>query len=89
MKTKIITEEWNYNHLSYVHKTWKDNNHTRSFLSQLENVVLDKALEIDEKRPTSRVAAKYTLGRYNLLKNRGYIGVNQQAHTDYQERVGT
>ena len=78
-----------YNHLSTVHKTWLDNVHTRSFLSELENVVLEKALEIDPDRPTSRVAAKYVLGRYNLLKNKGYISVDQQAHTDYRERVVT
>ena len=78
-----------YNHLSPVHKTWKENIHTRSFLDELEHEVLEMACGIVPNRPTYILEAKYVVGRYNLLKNRGYIGVDQQAHTDYRGRVGT
>ena len=78
-----------YNHLSTPHKTWKDNRHTASFLKELELVVLHKALKVDKKRPSPRLNANYVLGRYNLLKNRGNISVDQQAHTDYRARVAT
>lgn len=78
-----------YNHLSKPHDEWKNNPHTASFLSDLEKIVLGKALKIDKKRPTPREEATYTIGKYNLLLNKGFIGVDQQAYTDYPSRIRT
>ena len=67
----------------------KKNSHTASFLSDLKNIVLKKALKIDNKRTSIRENAKYKIGRFNLLKNKSFIGVDQQAHTDYPPRLAT
>ena len=63
--------------------------HTASFLSDLKNIVLKKALKIDKKRPSIRENAKYKIGKFNLLLNKIFIGVDQQAHTDYPPRLAT
>ena len=63
--------------------------HTASFLSDLEHVVLEKALKIDKRRASIRENAKYKIGKFNLLLNKGFIGVDQQAHTDYKSRLAT
>ena len=76
-----------YNHLSRPHDEWRNNPQTLSFLNELEHTVLAKALKIDKKRPSTRVDAKYKIGKFNLLLNKGYIGVDQQAHTDYPARI--
>ena len=65
------------------------NSHTASFLSDLEHVVLEKALKIDKRRASIRENAKYKIGKFNLLLNKGFIGVDQQAHTDYKSRLAT
>ena len=78
-----------YNHLSKAHDEWTSNSHTASFLSDLEHTVLAKALKIDKKRPTTREDANYKIGKFNLLLNEGFIGVDQQAHTDYPSRILT
>ena len=76
-----------YNHLSKSHVEWRSNPHTLSFLNDLEHTVLAKALKIDKKRPSTRVDANCKIGKFNLLLNKGYIGVDQQAHTDYPARI--
>ena len=78
-----------YNHLSKAHDEWTSNSHTASFLRDLEHTVLAKALKIDKKRPTTREDANYKIGKFNLLLNKGFIGVDQQAHTDYPSRIRT
>ena len=55
-----------YNHLSKPHDEWKNNPHTASFLSGLQDTVLGKALSIDKKRPTTREDVKYKIGKYNF-----------------------
>ena len=51
--------------------------------------MLEKALRIDKRRATLRENAKYKIGKFNLLLNKGFIGVDQQAHTDYKPRLAT
>jgi len=78
-----------YDHLSKAHSEWNSNSHTSSFLKDFQDIVLAKALKIDKKRPTTREDANYVIGKYNLLLNKGFIGVDQQAHTDYPSRIIT
>ena len=78
-----------YDHLPKTHEQWKTDKVCANFLFELEHVVLKKALKVDNKRPTTRENANYILGKFNLLKNRGYVGVDQQAHTDYPAREAT
>ena len=51
--------------------------------------MLEKALKIDKRRASIRENAKYKIGKFNLLLNKGFIGVDQQAHTDYKSRLAT
>ena len=67
----------------------KKKTHIASFLSNLEHVVLEKALRIDKRPSSIRENAKYKIGKFNLLLNKGFIGVDQQAHTDYKSRLAT
>ena len=78
-----------YNHTSTVHDEWREDPHLKEFLSKLEHTVIKKALKIDEKIPTKRKPADYMIGKYNLLMNRSEVSCDQQAHTDYRERIAT
>ena len=47
------------------------------FLSDVQREILDKIFTVN----------RYTIGGYNLLKNDGHIPYDQQAHTDYADRL--
>ena len=48
----------------------------------MKSKILDKILKPNGSNPD----CDYILGKFNLLKNVGYISVDQQAHTDYPPR---
>jgi len=56
-----------------------------AFLSDVHDQVIDKVFpRKDDKGDT---LAPYQIGGYNLLKNEGKILHDQEAHTDYADRL--
>ena len=78
-----------YNHASTIHDVWYSDPDLTRFQRELENTVLKNALKINPKFPTNRKNADYMIGKLNLLMNRGPVSCDQQAHTDYKERIKT
>ena len=71
-----------YDHTSKPHASWKKDSLCSKFLDDMKLKVLDKIL----KPNGSNHDNDYILGKFNLLKNDGFISVDQQAHTDYPPR---
>ena len=71
-----------YSHTQKVNrdKHWKQKE-CNQFLVDVKEKILDRVLIVQEG------AIEYDVGSYNLLKNKGYIGCDQQAHTDYPPRL--
>ena len=61
---------------------WVKNELCCKFLEDIETKVLGNVW-----RNTPLKDIKYCLGKFNLLKNDGFIGLDQQAHTDYAPRL--
>ena len=59
------------------------------FLQNLQTKVLDKIFNKSDCPYDIPEGSQYILGKYNLLKNNGHVSMDQQAHTDYPNRLPT
>ena len=78
-----------YRHDSKPHANWNKDDSCKQFLNHLQTKVLDKVFKKPEFVYDIPEDSQYILGKYNLLKNNGNVSMDQQAHTDYPNRLPT
>ena len=61
---------------------WEKDKLCGKFLEDVETKVLGNVWKNTPLEDTT-----YIIGKFNLLKNDGYIGNDQQAHTEYAPRL--
>ena len=71
-----------YHYTSNPRADWEADELCGNFLKDVENKVLGNVW-----KDTPLKDEQYILGKFNLIKNDGFIGLDQQAHTDYAPRL--
>ena len=78
-----------YRHDSKPHANWTKDYSCMQFLDHLQTKLLDKIFKKSDCVYDIPEDSQYILGKYNLLKNNGHVSMDQQAHTDYPNRLAT